>query len=257
MDAVSDRAIRDAGTSEEAWQPWLAQRAIRTLSLDALCRDAARLVVVAPHPDDEVLACGGLLGGALRQGRACHVIAVTDGEASHGTHDSPSQARLGARRVEESHAGLRELGLASPEVTRLGIPDGAVAAHMAELAVRLQALLRPQDLAVTTWQLDGHPDHEATGEAVKRACARVGCRLLQAPVWMWHWSEPGDGRVPWHRLVAFDVPLAGMAMKRAALHHHLSQFEDRGDAAGPVLVPSIVERASRTREYFFVEDFDA
>ncbi len=252
MASLTDREIRDKGTPDSQWLPWLAEQNISQITLADLAADAQRLVVLAPHPDDEILACGGLLAGWTLQGHAPKVIAVTDGEASHGTADIKACARMAACRAEESQAGLRTLGIASPCITRLGIADGKVRDHLDGLAQQLQAMLRPTDVVVTTWQLDGHPDHEATGLAAAQACAATGARLLQAPVWMWHWSQPGDTRVPWSALCALSLGDVALQMKRKALQRHQSQLIQRGDDQDAVLVPSIVERASRRHEFFFL-----
>ena len=251
MDALNTREIRDAGTLESHWLAWLDGQRFPPASVDELCPGPSRLVVVAPHPDDEVLACGGLLAMRAERGLSSLVVAVTDGEASHGAIDPPARARLSARRVAESHAGLEVLGLAPSCVTRLGIPDGEVAQLVPSMVGKLLSLLRPSDVVVTTWALDGHPDHEASSTAAQQAIVVMGCRLLQAPVWMWHWASPADPRVPWTNLVALDLPERALSAKRLALSRHQSQLENRGDGVGPVLIPSIVERSTRVREYFF------
>jgi LmbE family N-acetylglucosaminyl deacetylase len=251
MDPVKDRVIQGSGTPDSSWLPWLATQAIRPASLNELCPSTARLVVVAPHPDDEVLACGGLLAHRASRGLPSIVIAVTDGEASHGSGDAGLCTRLAARRAQESYSGLRMLGLAPSSVIRLGVPDGNVADRMGSITQRLRPFLRTSDVVVTTWQLDGHPDHEATSDVAKRLCAELGCRLLQAPVWMWHWAQPGDIRIPWGDMLAFDLPETAVSAKQLALGRHLSQLEDRGEGRGPVLVPTITERAARRQEFFF------
>ena len=251
MDPVNDRTIRDAGTPDAVWLPWLAQLDLKGLALDDFFPPGERLVVMAPHPDDEILACGGLLAACARRKIATLVVAVTDGEASHGGGDRKASARLGAQRTGESHAGLLRLGLQPSSEIRLRIPDGKVTSCQAYLAAQLTRVLRPGDVVVTTWRLDGHPDHESTGAAAAQACFAAGCSLLQAPVWMWHWARPGDTRVPWAGLVAFDIPHGLGGVKQQALRSHQSQLLDR-DGLGPVLVASIVERAARRREYFFV-----
>ena len=251
MDAVTDRVIRDAGTPDAVWLPWLDRLNVPRVTLHDLCADTCRLVVVAPHPDDELLACGGLLAAALQHGRPALVIAVTNGEASHGTDDTHACARLGVLRAEESLAGLRRLGVARSSVVRLGMADGKVTQNLPAVAASLTRLLQKNDVVVTTWRLDGHPDHEATSQAVAQACAATGSRLVQAPVWMWHWGEPGDVRIPWANMVAFDIPPDVAILKQNALLEHQSQFFDR-PGKGPVLVPSLVERVKRAHEYFFV-----
>ena len=252
MDALNARKIRGAGAPESHWLAWLDAQCFPRAFLYELCPGPSRLVVVAPHPDDEVLACGGLLAMRAECGLPSLVVAVTDGEASHGTMDSLARARLSNRRVDERIAGLQALGLAPSCVARLGIPDGEVAKLIPAIVKKLLSLLRPSDVVVTTWALDGHPDHEASCAATQQATVLMGCRLLQAPVWMWHWAAPGDPRMPWNNLVAFDLTELALSAKRRALSRHQSQLEKRGAGLGPVLIPSIVERATRAREYFFL-----
>ncbi|MFQ3611471.1 MAG: PIG-L family deacetylase, partial [Fimbriimonadales bacterium] len=43
-----------------------------------------RLLIIAPHPDDEVLGCGGLIAEAVRQGSAVRVVAITAGDGFSG-----------------------------------------------------------------------------------------------------------------------------------------------------------------------------
>jgi len=250
---VSDgRVIAAPVMAEASWHRYLRRRGQGARGLDDWVAAGARLVVVAPHPDDEVLACGGLIQAhAARQG-AVTVVGVTDGEASHAEVEHASPGALAMQRRHERERGLAALGVSSASVVRLGLADGAVERHAGLLADRLAALLRPGDTVVSTWCLDGHPDHEATGAATAHACSAVGCRFVEAPVWMWHWALPGDARVEWHRLRAFRLDPAAMHGKRAALSAHASQLATRGDALPPVLDDAIVERSRREFEYFFI-----
>lgn len=254
MDAViRERLIQGSGTAEPAWHSWLQSGGIHTCALEDWLPRNARLVVVAPHPDDEVLACGGLIATHRDQGGDIAVIAVTDGEASHPGSPQWQPQALAATRRSESLAGLQQLGVTGVAVRRLAIPDGGVAHHTLRLALRLQMLLRPSDLVLTTWRFDGHPDHDATGVAASLACSVVGCRLIEAPVWMWHWASPGDPFVPWHRLHRLPLTPPARERKQAALAAHASQLDPCGRADGAVLGPAIVARAWRADEYFFVE----
>jgi LmbE family N-acetylglucosaminyl deacetylase len=248
------RTIEAVGTAETVWQlcPLLAQAPTRPLS--RLVAPHQRLVVVAPHPDDEILACGGLLALHSGRGGATLVVVVTDGEASHPERAGRSAHQLGQQRCAESHEGLQRLGVpAGPlHVRRLGLSDSAVARHTAVLARALGALLQPGDVVVTTWRRDGHPDHEACGAAVARACAQAGARVLEAPVWMWHWGRPGDERVPWARLVRLTLPAAVVARKQHALAAHASQLVPAQPGETPILGDTMASRLARRAEYFFI-----
>jgi LmbE family N-acetylglucosaminyl deacetylase len=252
MDAVmSDRVIEGRGTPAAEWQDWLAHVFPPPSAGFAPVMARARLVVIAPHPDDEVLMCGGLLSSWQRAGEVL-VVAISDGEASHADVPPWTPMRLAAVRRNESDTGLRLLGVDKTRVVRLGLPDGEIALNSEELTADLQALLRPGDVAVSTWRLDGHPDHEATGAAAAGVCRRIGCTLIEAPVWMWHWARLGDPRVPWGRLHSFALDPSAMARKRAALSAHKTQLTPRSDTLGAVLEGTILDRAAWSNEYFFI-----
>lgn len=250
MGAVAERHIGATGTPESLWAEQLRRVPVR--KLDALVPASLRLVVVAPHPDDEVLACGGLVFEHVARGGEVCVIGVTDGEASHPDSEVWTRTTLAEQRRCESAAGLRLLGVAESQVVRLGFPDGLLARYAGPLREALGLCVRPDDVVVCTWQLDGHPDHEAVGAAAQTACDDAGAQCLQVPVWMWHWSCAGDDAVPWHLLRALPVSPTALARKRAALSAHVTQLTPRGAGTGPVLDPLIVARASRPAEYFFV-----
>lgn len=192
---------------------------------------AGRWVVVAPHPDDEVLGVGGALARSAAAGVAVDVVTVTDGEASHPGLDPSARRGLAARRRRESRAADQALGL-RPRRHFLGLPDGGVARHEDRLVEALVPLLADRVAVATVVPDDAHPDHDATGRACARAAARHGLRLVRHAVWAWNWDDDttarlaGAGRLP--------LSTAEVARKRAAMHAHASQVEDRGDL-GPVV----------------------
>jgi LmbE family N-acetylglucosaminyl deacetylase len=109
-----------------------------------------RLLVLAPHPDDEVIGCGGLVALHLREGRRVRVVVATDG----------GQAGDPAERQRESRAALASLGEA--EVEFLNFPDrhladsGGFAAALRDILVDF----RP-DLIAAPSAIEIHPDHLA------------------------------------------------------------------------------------------------
>ena len=263
MEAVtSPRLIQAGGTPEAVWQRWLRERPTASLCGASWLLAGPRLVVVAPHPDDEVLACGGLLAMRAAQAGEVLIIAVTDGEASHGeashgdashgTAPNPAANTLAEQRRAERMSGLQRLGLRGAGLVRCGLPDGRVERREQRLADQLAGLLRVGDVVIASWRLDGHPDHDATGRAAASACRAVGCRLVEAPIWMWHWAAPDDERVPWQRLAALPIRALSWSRKQAALAAHASQLTARSAVLGPVLDEAIRARARRPCEYFFV-----
>ena len=253
MDALKPpRFISGNGTPESAWKASPQLKATPCHPLNWWIPADSRLVVLAPHPDDEILACGALLQQHAQRGGKCLVVAATDGEASHKPTQHRSASQLAARRQAETLRGLHRLGLSGENVVRLGLPDGQLAQHAKDLSRALQQLLDPGDRVITTYQLDGHPDHEACGNAATYVCTKLGTRLAQAPVWWWHWAVPDDFSVPWHRLHSFQIPPADVVRKLQALCEHTSQLADAANGGTPILDAAIVQRAQRGFEYFFL-----
>jgi len=232
-------ATEGAGTGEADWAEWRAPVTWPALDLTSL----GRPLVVAAHPDDEILGIGGLLallGGA-------DVVAVTDGEASHPHADARTRRELARARPAEATAALRALdGIFT--VMRVRQPDGLIDEEA--LTGVLVPLLDAGESCLVTWRGDGHPDHEAVGRAAAAACAGTDVTLLQYPVWMWHWAAPGDPAVPWDR--AHAVPLTEWALerKRQAAQRFRSQFE-APDGVDPVLPPFVLSRLMAVAEVVF------
>ncbi|MFI5395032.1 MAG: PIG-L deacetylase family protein [Candidatus Binatia bacterium] len=95
-----------------------------------------RLLVVAPHPDDETLGAGGLIQRVLERGGTVRIVLVTagDGYVEAVVHETglprprPSQyIAYGERRLREARAAVRELGSDRMRLQVLGFPDGGLA----------------------------------------------------------------------------------------------------------------------------------
>ncbi|WP_431934515.1 PIG-L deacetylase family protein [Micromonospora sp. RP3T] len=244
------RPIVGAGTDERTWRAWPAPATWPALAVAGRAPTAPPLVV-APHPDDEVLGVGGLVA-MLGGGAGAEIAVVTDGEASHPGSTVHSPAELAAIRRAETATACGLLGVAPAAIDHLGHPDGAV--DETALVDALTARLTPGRWCVTTWRGDGHPDHEAVGRAAAIACRRTGATLLEFPVWTWHWAEPDDPEVPWHRARRIDLTEAARSAKRAAIDAFHSQIRPLGPAPADaaILPPHVLARFARPYETVFV-----
>ena len=232
------------GTDEAQWREWAAPAGWEALDASSLA--ARRVVVLASHPDDEVLGVGGLVCLLAAAGaRVCFVWA-TDGEASHPGSSAPGVRRLAATRRAESAAALERLDVGTAGRVRLELPDGGLAERQDDLERRLRCVTGPEDVMIAPWSGDAHPDHEACG----RAAAAVATTVLEYPVWAWHWARPGDERVPWERARRVDLPVEVRARKAAAVGCFASQVRPIGPepADGPVLSPGMLAHFARDHE---------
>lgn len=239
------------GTSEARWN---AARHHEDLApLGAI--EARRLVVIAPHPDDEVLGVGGLIQVALSQRMLVEIVAVTDGEASHPRSKVAAILDLVGVRSDETCEALRRLGWREPQVTRLHLPDGKVSEHRDQLDRALKSILLSDDLCVAPWRRDGHPDHDVCGESAFVASSAVGARMLEYLVWAWHWTTPESFDIPWQQCRRLDLTRRDRACKRWATSAFGSQTRPLGpdleDAA--VLPAPLMRRFWRSYEVYIDE----
>lgn len=227
-------------------QPWPGELPVLDL---AACPAA---LVVAPHPDDEVLGAGGLIGALRRAGTAVDVVAVTDGEASHRGSPTVGPAQLTRLRVGETVHAYRELGLDPRRRRRLGLPDSRVAACEGELDVTLRALLvaAPGLWCIAPWCHDGHPDHNATGRAALAASSACGVPLLAYLVSSYHHGERPD--IPRDRSVRLPLDADLQHRKRLALARYTSQLQPLSPhpADAAVLSPAAVAASTGPDEVF-------
>ena len=103
---------------------------VYTKLIEPLIDNSERILIFAPHPDDEILACGGTIQKALAQKQTVKVVFITCGdsfgndyEMTHTTKDTPKDVDLGYLRQKEALQATEILGLAKENIIFLGYPD--------------------------------------------------------------------------------------------------------------------------------------
>jgi LmbE family N-acetylglucosaminyl deacetylase len=175
----------------------MVERALRLRSRRLRLDEMTKVLVVAPHPDDETFGCGGTLALLSRGDPSLKIIVVTNGSASHPGHASKSPEDISAMRREEASAAVAALGIDRRNVTFLNEPDGGLsrlaAGAIRELEGRIASLIldaKPGAIFLPC-RNDGSSEHEAVFAIVKAAADLTGLapRILEFPVWSW-WN-PG------------------------------------------------------------------
>ncbi|MGX7705996.1 PIG-L deacetylase family protein [Methylobacterium sp. Gmos1] len=217
---------------------------------------AGGIVVVAPHPDDESLGCGGLVAEACAHDIPVRLVVVSDGVGSHPASPSHPPERLRLLRESETLAAAKCLGLAPDHVTFLRLPDRFVpsAGPEAEAAVQdIAAAARAcaAGALFVTWEHDPHCDHAASAALARRAHALLGdVRLYAYPVWGWTLApETEVGAEPRGARLAIS---RHRRAKAAAIAAHRSQTTDliADDPQGFRLEPAMLARFAREHEIF-------
>ncbi|MFT0858743.1 PIG-L deacetylase family protein [Ancylobacter sp. G4_0304] len=187
------------------------------------------LVVIAPHPDDESLGCGGLIAACRDIGLPVTIIIVSDGAGSHPRSRLFAAPRLAQLRRREAVEAAARLGVPASAVHFLELPDRFVPAHGAEAeraAGRIAALAVGADVVTVTWRHDPHADHQASFALAREAVRRLpGARLWEYPVW--GLTLPPETRLDAAPVAGVRVPIAPfLDAKRAAIAAHASQTTD-------------------------------
>jgi LmbE family N-acetylglucosaminyl deacetylase len=220
-----------------------------------------RVLVVAAHPDDDTIGCGGTMAMVSGAGGTVGVAYLTDGSQSHPGSRRFSPADVAAIRESEARDALGELGVtADPLFFRL--PDSALASiardERTRVVSRLAEFVRSfePDLILAPWERDPHSDHIAAA-AIARLAFQAALRpaaFAGYDVWLSINGAPRDRPQPGEVVVA-TVNLSERARdaKRRALYAHRSQTSDLidDDPKGFRITADLAERWLGSNETFF------
>lgn len=107
-------------------------RSYKQLAVVSAPSPGQRLLIFAPHPDDETLGCGGLIRQACKAGASVTVVFLTNGDGFRvaverqfrSLHVGPKEyIRFAALRQGEAQSALKNLGLTRRDILFLGYPD--------------------------------------------------------------------------------------------------------------------------------------
>ncbi len=188
-------------------------------------------LILAPHPDDESLGCGGLIARCVAAGRAPLVVVLTDGAGSHPNSRAYPPDRLRAVRASEVRTAIGHLGLKPNRLVLLGEPDTA-APHegpgFEDIVARLANLVTMEaecTAILAPWLHDPHCDHRAASLAAAAVAGITGCRHVAYPVW--GWTLPAACSIPGSPTAGWRLDIGAFrSAKQAAVQAHRSQYDD-------------------------------
>ena len=193
-------------------------------------------MLIAPHPDDEALACSIILQQAVRAGAAIRVVYVTDGDNNPWPQRalerrwrlSPSdRQRWGKLRRSEALAALHVLGIHPSDVQFLALPDqGLTDLLLRDCNSALARLTQviddwsPTDILVPSLS-DIHPDHNAVAVMMRLIFAD----FLAGEVSQWNYLVHGHSPAFFDRAAELSASEVETAAKRDAIRCHQTQIK--------------------------------
>jgi LmbE family N-acetylglucosaminyl deacetylase len=149
------------------------------------------ILIIAPHPDDEIIGLGGLIIKAINNHCKVNLLLLTDGEAS-GAHKDLDLIKT--KRRELSSIIVKQMGIPEAQIYRMELADGRVPregeAGFDDVSEKLVTILEKEapDLVFATHPLDFWPyDHVACAELAKAAFHKSNVKSQLYYYWVWAW----------------------------------------------------------------------
>ena len=231
-------------------------RYLRLYILHLLYRSRPRLsltdktVIVAPHPDDEVIGCAGLIQALVECGTPPHVIILTGGEGSHRGCCDTSAEEIIAARHQLTLKAADTLGLPESHIHCLCYPDGGVAIEHPETE-RLQVLLselNPQSVFVPH-RGEGWSDHLQAAEIDKHLLKGQDASIYEYCVWMWYYNV---WRLDFRQARLLRMSRAHHQRKLQAIDEYVTPQAPCGKPWSGVLPKSFLKAARWNKELYFL-----
>ena len=213
------------------------------------------IIVFAPHPDDETLACGGTIIKKIEQGFDVYVVVMTDGRHSHDITlglAEPSPETIAEIRVTEFREATHVLGINPSNLILLRFEDGKLRRNMNEArerTVRILHEVRPVEIYVP-FRDDANEDHRATHKIVTGSVkeADLYSKMYEYSVW--------NGKIPDSKLKVFVIDIHGeLERKMEAISKYKSQISKCfPKQVKPVLSEEFVNMFRSEKERFYTKE---
>jgi N-acetylglucosamine malate deacetylase 1 len=128
-----------------------------------------RIIVFAPHPDDDIIGCGGSIAKHIQNGKEVTIVYLTSGDSGSLSYSKENLAKL---REEEAANGAKVLG--TKNLIFLKNPDGYLEANKDNL-IKVTKIIRQYQPSIVylPHNEEGHRDHRVTNEIVLNAVGRA------------------------------------------------------------------------------------
>lgn len=221
-----------------------------------------RILIIAPHQDDETLGCGGLIQRFVQQKSDVSVAFLTDGSMSHPNSSSHSATERANIRNTEAMNALKVLGVPPDKLyflnaTDSALPDSGENEYRFFLK-KLRSIVemeRPQ-LMVCPCQFDPHRDHRAAWSMANDIASQGHPVLWEYPIWIYELGSTADLAAQQQKDCCYlRLSREEQQVKLYALKCHQSQIEPQifNDPDGFLLTSKVIAHFSNHKEFFFTD----
>lgn len=207
-------------------------------------------LIIAPHPDDEVIGCGGLIARLVAEGKTPHIVIMTRGEGSHHGCCTLFPNEIQQARSTLSHKALSALGVGEEYVHQLDFTDGGIAADTPQVTQLRDLILalNPSSIFVPHWG-EGWPDHVNAANLVKKLTEGGKAEVYEYCVWMWYYNVWRG--LDWKNAFKLSMTPQEHQLKLKAMDIYVKPLAPCGKPWSGVLPPIFLKANSGNTELYF------
>ena len=171
-------------------QGWLLRIVARFCSKQLDISGYEKVLIISPHPDDEVFGCGGLMQSLVQAGKQVEVIIMSKGEAVHRPCCPNNEIIIVEARAGLTDAANGVLGIAPEHIHRLNFPDGDFASAIGNKVLvsalgELIKVIAPTEVFIPH-PFENSPDHVAATQILESILQRLTIKTFYYCVWTWY-----------------------------------------------------------------------
>lgn len=210
------------------------------------------VLIVAPHPDDEAIGCGGLIARLCAEGHAPHVVVMTGGGGSlRGYSDMPESEVIKARRNLTLNSA-KALGLPESNIHFLDFVDGHIGDRPESEMNRIKELIEQlqPDAIFVPHSGEGWPDHLNTRNIVlnSKLLPLNSPSVYEYCVWMWYYNV---WNLDWRNAFQLKMADAEHSAKLKAVDAYIKPLAPCGQAWSGVLPKPFIKANTARQELYF------
>lgn len=216
-------------------------------------------IVFAPHPDDEVFGCSGLMRRMLAEGKQVELIIMTGGGKSHASCCDINEDVLIAERRQLTRNAAFVYGLPEEHIHFLDYSDGSVQFDdvNTEKLKRVLSVINQSAAGKTTSVFyphsvgEGWSDHLRTSEIAKHLCASIipDAKQYEYCVWFWFYN---CWKIDWKNAFTLRMTKQEYTTKLKAIDAYIEPKAPCGKPWSGVLPPVFLWANKWNRELFFL-----
>lgn len=208
------------------------------------------ILIIAPHPDDEVFGCSGLIQRCQSRGEQVFICVLTGGEKSHEKCCNIAETELKLERRKLAKTINAQLGVSKEHLILLDFPDGKISFDCEECSKlnELICKIQPKNVFIPHNKAEGWSDHIESGNIIKRLVKGKDIYLYEYCVWFWYYNVYS---LHWNASCKITMTEQEHRNKLKAIHDYITPLAPCGKPYSGVLPPVFIRGNQWKNELYF------